>query len=142
MNNLGRAAKYAVKDFFKRQTDHKEFIENTGKWKSDTRVWGYPELALLTAVAGIHKHSFAIPGSIMEAIRQGRFRYHDLKEVEQRAELVFATSNLSEESKEKVMRMMRQGEKVSPQIFAQQDSDEFLRVYHELGINGRQYVNF
>jgi len=142
MSNFGLAVKYAVKDFFKRQVDHSDFVEHTKAGAKRYSYWSYDELCLLTVLAGVHKHTFGVPGSIIEAVRQGRWRYHDLKDLENRAPSIFADTNLSPEGQDLVVKMLKQGKSVDPQRFSREDTELLRKIQDRAGINPREYVNF
>lgn len=138
MSNFGLATKHAFKDFFKRQADHSDFK----KVAKNYSVWHYDELIIISVFAGIHQHSFGIPGSIMQAVKEGRWKYHDLKEIEMKAPEILQNSPLSPAGKKLVMKMMRRGKYVDSQRFSREDA-KILQQYID-DINGRRtgMVNF
>jgi hypothetical protein len=142
MSNFALAVKYGIKDFFKRQTDIGGFIQKTKDAEKQYSRWSYDELCLVTVLAGIHTHSFGIPGSIIDAVKAGRWRYHDLKDIESRSDAIFAKTALSEDGKKQIHKMMKQGKHVSPQQFSQKDADILEEVFNELNIARGACINY
>jgi|GEM_PF-6198929 len=141
MYNFGHAAWYGVKDFFTRQVDHSDFI----KVGRNYQIWDYDELCLLTALAGVHKHTFGVPGSIIQAIKEGRWKYHDLKAIEAGAPAIFANTNLSPKGQKLVLKMLKQGKGVSPQRFSREDAielTEIMKTFQDQTDIKRDHVNF
>jgi hypothetical protein len=166
MKNFALAVKYGVKKFFKRQVDHGDFIKNTkagfgigkenkeldgnGNVKKDaygraTRRgysrWSYDELCLLTVLAGIHKHTFGVPGSIIQAIKEGRWKYHDLKSIETSAPSIFAGTNVSPEGQKRILKVLRQGKGGASQMFSREDTAVMRRFYDTADVP-RDCINF
>jgi hypothetical protein len=139
MSNFAIAVKYAVKDFFKRQVDHSDFIENTKAGARRYSYWSYDELCLLTVLAGMHKHTFGVPGSIIEAVKQGRWKYHDLKDLENRAPSIFAGTNLSPEGQELALNMLKQGKTVDSRQFSREDTKVLMEIQNRAHVGA---VNF
>ena len=142
MSNFAQAVKYGVKDFFTRQVDHSEFIENTKKGAKRYSYWSYDELCLLTVLAGMHKHTFGIPGSIIWAAKQGKWKYHELKDLENRAGSVFADTDLSPEGQKLILKMLRQGKDVDPQRFTREDAIVLSKIKNRGNIDSGKSVNF
>jgi hypothetical protein len=142
MSNFAIAVKYAVKDFFKRQVDHSEYIQNTKNGAKRYSYWSYDELCLLTVLAGVHKHTFGVPGSIIDAVKNGRWKYQDLKDLENNAGPIFAATNLSPEGQKLAMKMLKAGKNVSPQQFSREDTIVLKSIQNAGNIDTRTYVNF
>jgi hypothetical protein len=138
MSNFGIAVKYALKDFFARQTDHSDFSK---AWKNrrNYSYWSYDELCLVTVLAGMHKHTFGVPGSLLQAIRVGSWKYHDLKDIEKNAAKVFADTELSPEGQKLVLNMLRQGK--GTQQFTREDNMVLTKIQNKADAK-RELVNF
>jgi hypothetical protein len=54
----------------------------------------------------------------------GRFKYHDLKEIEAAAPGIFANTDLTEEGKKKVLKVLKQG---AGSVSFEQEDDEYIR---------------
>jgi len=142
MSNFSIAVKYALKDFFTRQVDHSDFIELTKAGAQRYSYWSYDELCLLTVLAGMHKHTFGVPGSIIDAVKAGRWRYQELKEIENRAASIFADTDLSPEGQKRIFKMLRQGKNGDSQRFSREDSIILRKIQDDENFNKRDYVHF
>jgi hypothetical protein len=141
MNNFGLAVWYGVKDFWNRQIDHSDYV----KVKKQLKWYEFDDLCLLTVLAGAHQHTFGVPGSILQAIREGRWKYHDLKAIQAEAPSVFANSGMSPEGQKLVLKMMQQGKGVAAQRFSEKDSKlltSIIMKFHDQADIARDHVNF
>lgn len=140
MGNFALAVRYGIKDFFGRQTDHGDYRK---AWKSGRRgdrdgKWSYPDLVMLTVLAGMHQHSFGIPGSIIQAIRAGRWHYHDLKDIEIRAAESFEGTGMSPEGRKLVIKMLKRRKGIDPHQLSAEDSQimqEIVNTVHVGTVN-------
>lgn len=142
MSNFAIAVKYALKDFFGRQVDHSEFIERTKAGARHYTYWSYDELCLLTVLAGMHKHTFGVPGSIIDAVKAGKWRYDDLKQIEYTAAAIFADTEMSVEGQKRVVNILKQGKNVDPQQFSREDTKILREIQSRAYINKRGHVNY
>jgi hypothetical protein len=142
VNNFPRAVKWAMKDFFKKQVNHSDFIDRTKVLGQRYDYWSFDELCLVTVLAGMHKHSFGIPGSIIQSMKDGRFKYHDLKAIDQEAEFVFARTNVSDDGKRAILRALKQGKNRAPQQFSKEDSDIFQLIMKRANVTPTEEINW
>lgn len=136
------AIKHGICDFLRRQVDHSDFSKAWRNGLDNYTVWSYDELCLVTVLAGAHKHSFGIPGSIMEAIYNGRAEYDKLRSIEERAEEIFANTALSDQGKKLVRKMMKQGKDISPQQFSRRDAQVLMAHLNEVNIARGGCINY
>jgi hypothetical protein len=137
MKNFALAVKHGVKDFFKRQADHSDFtkVHQHFEW------WDYDELCLLTVLAGVHKHTFGVPGSIIQAIKEGRWKYHDLKNIEASAPSIFKDTKLSPEGQKRILKVLKQGRDGDSQMFSRDDDEVMSKFFDAAGIH-RDNINY
>lgn len=140
MENFALAVRYGIKDFFRRQADHSDYPK---AWKNARQdrdgKWAYHDLVLLTVVSGMHQHSFGIPGSIIQAIKAGRWHHHDLKDIESRAAESFEGSGMSPEGRKLVLKMLKRRKGIDPHQLSAEDCKIMQKIVNTVHVGT---VNF
>ncbi|GGF07406.1 hypothetical protein GCM10011611_11080 [Aliidongia dinghuensis] len=132
-----------VKHFFRSSADHSALTEYAARFKQSPKVLRAGQVGALVAMYVIAKHSpIGIGKTVSDSIKVARWNYGDMKHSEQNVDDFLETTNLSEEGKKKVRKLLKKGSAVDYEQFSYADEQELRTVFGDICVEAGLCVNF